>query len=700
MAQYATESIWHFAGYLHLPEMLGIAPIHYSGGLVYTLKGEFARGSHSQNPSVLDLDSEPGEALPNLGLPAEPADAAPNQLQKLLPRMAEIRAGVVVDYEPTLIDVGVKLPFAGPGIGFGDGVIPSIVATYGYGYNPAVVTQSTQINALHDNDVLTGDPSLLPPSIDVAAHVAQAPDTLAGMLQQTSELIPKELLQPFGGAGGIGFASTLAGDNVAPFDPSGSMPAPLEDAQSSTFIDGVKTAATGQTAAEQLAQIKAILDTSTALGPEDENVAAAAPDLPHEVVIANAAAPTDGTAQILETGGNQSINAAVLNDAGQAFGSLIVRGDYHVTNAIVQLNVLHDDDDFKLSTVEAVGTLATANQLQNEASFLADPGHVYGSIASLGGPGALAWNIEYNYGDFYNISLFEQHNLITDNDIAEVTASNSHFTGSLGDNGQLNLSQLLDLGSQYDLIVIGGDYVKLNAIIQVNLLLDDDFGQQFGAGAGSQSADGGGNFLGNDAAIISLGDQQLHDLSQTAELLADAIADSSSTFTYEYAIALPGNGTPTFDVLYIDGDYYDYNVIYQTNTISDADALRQLAQSGDASNKEASGSSGSEAVDQSAQTGANALINAALIVDTGSTSDYQFVGGDVYQTTLLVQANIIGDDNGESGHGAEGDANFHPDVVAAVAALVDATEAGTSDHAATPPNYDAVQTDILSGMLH
>jgi hypothetical protein len=687
MAQSATEAIWHFIGYLRLPEYANTAPLHYSGGGEYRTGGAFDSRSKPAGPaSEGDAGNNP---VPGLGMLSSDGGFG-----SLLPR--ELASPGLSQGASVLRDATIAVPqgtYAFPPIEAGVGVAwPIIHATYGYGANPAAVVRSLQVNALTDDDVLTGDPALLAPSAAVEAHIEGAASSLAAMKALVELTLPAGLLAPVDDFGNIAFARTIVGDNEPDYAAGGADPEAIDDAENSTFVDGVKVTASGQSIEQQSATIEDILNSSRNFAGDTEEPT----DPVLEITITNGREPTGGPAQIIATGDNEAINAVVLTDAGQAFGSLLVRGDYQVTNAIVQINVLQDRDEIDTSSTGIAQSLAASNTMRNEASFSADPGQLYGNLAGGGLPGALDWNIHYNFGDFYNLSLIEQHNRIGDNDIGEVTATNTHFTASLGENGQLNLMQMLDLGQQYDLIIIGGDYVKLNAIIQVNLVLDDDLIASMRAGTnGAAAINGGDNRLLNDAAIYSQGDQNLRAISTQAQQLADAIGNEQPAFSSEFALGLPGNGTPTFDVLYVVGNYYDYNIIYQTNTISDVDAIRL------------EGSAAEGEIAQIADAGGNSAINAALLVDVGSTSAYQYVGGDIFSDTLLVQANIItdedADEDSEGTAPGEGAGLLHPDVVAAIAAMTDGGDTSQADTGTGTSASDAaqvsVQVDILANIL-
>jgi hypothetical protein len=89
------------------------------------------------------------------------------------------------------------------------------------------------------------------------------------------------------------------------------------------------------------------------------------------------------------------------------------------------------------------------------------------------------------------------------------------------------------------------------------------------------------------------------------------------------------------NVLYIIGDYYDLNVISQINIVADVDFSIQFLE-------QVSGAAGGAT--QHVTSGGNTATNAAEIYDVGSAYD-QFLGGEYYEDSLLVQANLVEDAN-------------------------------------------------------
>ncbi len=126
--------------------------------------------------------------------------------------------------------------------------------------------------------------------------------------------------------------------------------------------------------------------------------------------------------------------------------------------------------------------------------------------------------------------------------------------------------------------------------------------------------------------------------------MVTAIEEEQPTLGPNYGWFVPGNGSGVLNVLYVTGDYYDINAIWQNNVISDLDtAIQYLAPTPPTENA----SDGT--FTQSVSTGGNHALNEAIIVDVGATSS--FVAGDVYQDTILIQGNLVAENNDKIVHG-------------------------------------------------
>lgn len=336
--------------------------------------------------------------------------------------------------------------------------------------------------------------------------------------------------------------------------------------------------------------------------------------------------------QWAELGGNESTNAALIIDLKEGTNTMIVLGDFFKTNAIVQTNCFIDNDQIDVAGGIPAFVIGDENKADNIAEFEQRPGVFFEISGYFAG---LQWNVEVVQGDFYDVNLVTQKNLLHDNDIAVLESENVHYEATLGENQQLNLTQVFDGEIHYDLIVVLGSFHGANMIFQYNVLLDSDILKLlYGGEAGdttSQSAESGQNILLNDAAIVSYGDDTFASVDDELDDLLAALASQAGTLDPSFGWLVPGNGSGVLNVLYVTGDYYDINAIWQINVIADVDTAIQYL------NGEPPADDGT--LTQSASSGGNEASNDAVIVDVGSTSAQ--VGGGVYQDTILIQANLV-----------------------------------------------------------
>jgi hypothetical protein len=338
-------------------------------------------------------------------------------------------------------------------------------------------------------------------------------------------------------------------------------------------------------------------------------------------------------------GGNEATNAALIVDMKEGSNTTIVLGDYYKTNVIVQTNSYIDNDHIDVSSLFPHRAAGGGNVAENIGEFQQHAG----PYAEFQGFAAgFRWNVEIVHGDFYDINLVVQHNLLRDNDILVQNTSQTHYEAHLGENEQLNLARITDGSIKYDLIIVGGDYHGANWIFQHNIILDPDIVKIAATGAAGpvtdQTVDTGANELRNDAKIINYGDNTFAAPTDGLQNVVAAIQDERTTLGPDYGWFVPGNGSSTLNALYVTGDYYDINAIWQSNIILDADTAIQYMNSVPPPQIAGDGS-----LQQSVSTGGNKAFNEAIIVDVGSTS--VFVGGDVYQDTILIQGNLVGENN-------------------------------------------------------
>ena len=204
------------------------------------------------------------------------------------------------------------------------------------------------------------------------------------------------------------------------------------------------------------------------------------------------------------------------------------------------------------------------------------------------------------------------------------SAANSHYNLVGGHNQLGNLALIIDGEIQYDLIIIKGSYHGLNVIFQNNILLNNDNIVMSADGSDpSQSVSSGDNSLLNRSRNCGTMAARVTDdgLPGNLELIQGLLAAGITSLDPELAGALIGHGGP-LKVLYITGDYYDINAIWQTNITSDVNVMYQL-QNQPLADLMALDPDG--AVTQSVTTGGNELGNDAAIVDVNP--DITYVGG-------------------------------------------------------------------------
>jgi len=395
----------------------------------------------------------------------------------------------------------------------------------------------------------------------------------------------------------------------------------------------------------------------------------------------------DGIGQWASLGGNFSINAALIVDIGEGVRTMVVMGDYFKTNAVFQTNTTVDHGHISVSGGQHEPSAANNNQdvATNIADFAQNPSLYTGFAAHAAGPN---WSVDVVDGDYYSVHAAAQVNYLSDNDVATQVSSSSHYNLVGGHNEQGNLALIYDGSIQYDLIIIKGSYHGLNVIFQNNILLNNDKIVMSADGADpSQSANSGDNSLMNEAAIANYGGDTFDGLPGNLELIQRLLASGMTSLDPQLAGALIGHGGP-LKVLYITGDYYDVNAVWQTNVTSDADVMYQL-QNQPLADLMALDPNGT--VTQSVTTGGNQLHNDAAIVDVNPDATY--VKGQIYTDSILVQADLVP---------TGADHAVNADTHALVTELIAFVDDHPQDAASPPPAaiVNSVHSDSMASVLH
>jgi hypothetical protein len=316
------------------------------------------------------------------------------------------------------------------------------------------------------------------------------------------------------------------------------------------------------------------------------------------------------------------VNQAVVTTNWLDAPVIAVMGDYVSVSAVGQVNVWNDTDTTNIAADAVISSTThglNSSTITTVANAVAESGYT-------GGPETvIVTRIE---GNVVNVNYIQQYNFAYDNDVVSVTFSATETYLELSDNTLVNLTDLVELGFQYDLIVIGGDMIDLRVISQTNVMLDTDSIHVEGSFSGN--IDGSDNLLWNEALIYQSGVNTVEDMldsySNTASMLESGSDNVDDGVLNDEAM----DGTQVLRVLYIEGDLLDVQAIEQVNVLGDADQVAlasETVQSEDGANIQVI-------------TGSNALINVASIIDLGIDSTI-YVGGDQYSDAMLYQAGFV-----------------------------------------------------------
>lgn len=317
-----------------------------------------------------------------------------------------------------------------------------------------------------------------------------------------------------------------------------------------------------------------------------------------------------GEGHTVIAGGNLAINEVAVT-VGWVDAPVIAVGGYAVDLTVVsQVSVVSDVDE------GAPGTQSHTNVVQasyidtqaNEAAWLDD------NVAAPGQNPLVA--ISWITSDLYVTNFVQQVINATDIDHieTELTAATSLYT--LGDNEIVNVTDIVQLGSYYDIVIIGGNMISVDMVHQTVVLMDDDVIH------GASVHETNDNLVVNQVALTDTGQDTHEDLTETfagvlplqemdTEALEDALLNDP-----EFA------GMEQIRVLKIDGDLVQVNVVEQVTLLQDQDDVLL---------------SGADATVMGA---GNAVLNTASISNIGVNS-VVMAGEGEYSDVVLHQASLF-----------------------------------------------------------
>ncbi len=321
-------------------------------------------------------------------------------------------------------------------------------------------------------------------------------------------------------------------------------------------------------------------------------------------------------------GGNLAINEVAVNVGWVDAPNIVVGGKAVNLTVVSQVAVVSDVDEGDSGAQSDTNVIQSSliDVKASEASWVKD------NIAAPGQDTIVA--VDWIDGDLIVANFINQVIDATDIDQihTDITASSTAYT--MGDNVMVNVTDILQLGSYYDVIIIGGDMISIDMVSQTIVLLDDDVI----SGVAPDEADD--NLVMNEVSLTTTGEDTHAELSdELADTLAmqkvdtDALEDA---LLNDPAFA----GAELVRVLKIEGDLLQLNIVDQVTLLQDQDDIS------------VNGSNGEMA---SALGAGNAVLNSASINKMGVDSVVMAQEGE-YSDLLLHQASLIDgpdDDNQE-----------------------------------------------------
>lgn len=477
----------------------------------------------------------------------------------------------------------------------------------------SVMTLTVQTLTLEDDDLVTFGPSagFVAPAVYLAQLTALA--EVGAALHAEGRL---ETIAALAGSSEQIIAAAKALTTLAdPQQDVASASSHRVDGAGAIIVNGVATSEMPQFEDSLPAFLKPQLDPEP--GPD------APPADPHATAGDNPYAVDAGHTVV--TGANMSLNEAFVTTRWVDAPVISVAGDVISVDSISQVSVLQD--------VGQGGGIAgtSASQVINAAQIAMSPSAALVPPASPGEDIGLPtdWVIVRIDTDLVSVNWIDQHIFATDTDRVEVSFSGSNTFLGTGENLLSNATSISEYGMQYDLIIVGGNMITVNAITQTLVLLDSDTVK----GGGNSPVEGvssNDNLLFNQALIQKTGIDTVGAISQAFQAVTQDLAAGATTLSADIAQSALFAGKGMVTALFVKGDFIKMNLIAQTNIVGDAD---QVTLALDALQASISGQ-------VNMTLGSNALLNAASIQDHGVDS-LVMAGGDVYSDALIYQADLI-----------------------------------------------------------
>jgi hypothetical protein len=344
-----------------------------------------------------------------------------------------------------------------------------------------------------------------------------------------------------------------------------------------------------------------------------------------------------GDSLSVETGANVVANIAQVIDTNVAAPVMAVMGDFHTANAISQVFVYADHATIDGILNDSANSVTSAQTVGKNIAIYA---HTQFDVTATSNPASStpmtampnAWHVSVVDGDVSFVHWTEQYNFLSDNDSLTVTNTGVDTSVLTGGNSVVNLASYLGTGQQYDLVVVGGHAYDLNSITQISVL-NNNSTVSLDGGADHTQVSTGGNLIWNLASIENVGSpDRFAAMPDYMNDVVKAIQNHDGDMPTGLSTDANFTGYQGVNVLYVTGNFYDVNVIKQVNVVSDADSITKVANQTIQDNPDAT---------VKIDTGSDAVVNVASIVDYNNIGHTTYVAGNVYSDAVLIQAGLV-----------------------------------------------------------
>lgn len=349
----------------------------------------------------------------------------------------------------------------------------------------------------------------------------------------------------------------------------------------------------------------------------------------------------------IAAGANVVANIASFTTTGVITPVMSVMGNYHQIDVITQAYV-YSDNDINAFASNGCGNGWDGNDGSHAPTVAMNVATFDRTIVSETGSDSQTapdqdptypsdWRVSVIEGDVCFVQWIEQYNFVTDNDQMIVTTTGYETTVLIGGNAAFNITAFLGLSQQYDLVIVGGNVLDMNIISQMAVLYDNDTISGERGSPDDINTQTGNNLLWNEASIHNVGSndrfETMPDYMQQAQ---QNIRNGDPSMPETLGSDANFIGHEWLNVLYITGNLYDITYIKQVSILGDSDHVTQAASDYLANNQNAT---------VTIDTGSNAVVNIAQIVDYDSFGGSTYVAGQMYSDAILIQGGLVEDDH-------------------------------------------------------